>query len=143
MNSLIAAPSNSTDYISWTVSPRHSDLTAQSAAFGTVVDFMEMDDLAALRRQVEPAEIDQMLQRIETEFDIQPDCEPAELRRAATTAVALFKLVETHQIGSMAYFYVSVPGHEHEDIISSVILGCSMLTAVGVPVAGEYEIKNA
>jgi len=121
----------------------YSDLTAQSAAFGTVVDFMEMDELAALRRQVEPAQIDEMLKSIETEFDIQPDCDPVELRRAATTAVALFKLVETHQIGSMAYFYVSVPGHEHEDIISSVILGCSMLTASGVPVAGEYEIKNA
>ena len=43
----------------------------------------------------------------------------------------------------MAYFYASVPGHEHEDLISSVILGCSLLTASGVPVAGEYEIKNA
>lgn len=121
----------------------YSDLTAQSAAFGTVVEFLELDELAALRRGLDASEVDAMLARIETEFDIQPGCEPAELRRAAATAAALDKLVKAHDLGSMAYFYVSVPGHEHEDLISSVILGCSLLTAAGVPVAGEYEIKNA
>ncbi|MGV8853063.1 MAG: arabinose isomerase [Devosia sp.] len=121
----------------------YSDLTAQSAAFGTVVDFIEIDELAQIRRDLDSAEIDTMLARFAAEFDIEPACEPAELRRAAATAAALFELVERHQIGSLAYFYTSVPGHEHEDLISSVILGCSLLTAAGVPVAGEYEIKNA
>lgn len=121
----------------------YSDLTAQSAAFGTVVDFLEMDELAQVRQNLDPAEIDAMLARIESEFEIQPDCDPAELRRAASTSAALHKLVAAHDLGSMAYFFVSVPGHEHEDLISSVILGCSLLTASGVPVAGEYEIKNA
>jgi L-arabinose isomerase len=31
---------------------------------------------------------------------------------------------------------------DNEDAISSIILGTSLLTARGVPVAGEYEIKN-
>lgn len=121
----------------------YSDVTVQSAAFGTVVDFLEMDELAQIRQQLDPAEIDAMLTRIEGEFEIEPGCDPAELRRAASTSAALHKLVAAHDLGSMAYFYVSVPGHEHEDLISSVILGCSLLTASGVPVAGEYEIKNA
>ena len=121
----------------------YSDLTAQSAAFGTSIEFLEMDELAQFRRALDPAEIDAMLARIEAEFEIEPGCDPAELRRAAATAAALEKLVLAHDLGSMAYFYVSVPGHEHEDLISSVILGCSLLTASGVPVAGEYEIKNA
>lgn len=121
----------------------YSDLTVQSAAFGTVVDFLEMDELAQVRQNLDPAEIDAMLARIESEFEIQPGCDPSELRRAASTSAALHKLVAAHDIGSMAYFFVSVPGHEHEDLISSVILGCSLLTASGVPVAGEYEIKNA
>jgi L-arabinose isomerase len=121
----------------------YSDLTTQSAAFGTAIEFMEMDELAQLRRALQPSEIDAMLAVIEAEFDIEPGCDPAELRRAAATAAALIKLAQRHDLGSMAYFYVSVPGHEHEDLISSVILGCSLLTAAGVPVAGEYEIKNA
>ncbi|UXN75037.1 arabinose isomerase [Devosia sp. A8/3-2] len=121
----------------------YSDLTAQSAAFGTMVEFMEMDELASIRRALGEAEVDAMLARIEAEFDIEPECDPAELRRAAATAAALATPVTRHDLGSMAYFYVSVPGHEHEDLISSVILGCSLLTASGVPVAGEYEIKNA
>jgi L-arabinose isomerase len=121
----------------------YSDLTAQSAAFGTAIEFMEIDELGLLRRELLPSEIDAMLAIIRHEFEIQPGCDEAELRRAAATAAALVKLVKRHDLGSMAYFYVSVPGHEHEDIISSVILGCSLLTASGVPVAGEYEIKNA
>ncbi|MCD7060616.1 arabinose isomerase [Pelagibacterium xiamenense] len=121
----------------------YSDLTAQCAAFGTIIDFVEMDELAEIRNSLADAEVDAMLARIEAEFDIQSDCAPEELHRAARTAAALVKLVDTRGLGSMAYFYVSVPDHEHEDIISSVILGCSLLTASGVPVAGEYEIKNA
>ena len=57
--------------------------------------------------------------------------------------MALDRLVEKHDLGSLAYFAESVPGHDNEDTISSIILGNSLLTARGVPVAGEYEIKNA
>ncbi len=121
----------------------YSDMTAQCAAFGTTIDVLEIDELAAIRSELTDAEIEAAVTRIEEEFDIQPDCDPVEIRRAAATAAALFKLVERHDLGALAYYYESVPGHVHEDVIASVILGCSMLTASGVPVAGEYEIKNA
>nr|WP_272209639.1 hypothetical protein [Marinicella sp. W31]MDC2875456.1 hypothetical protein [Marinicella sp. W31] len=121
----------------------YSDLTAQCAAFGTVVDFLEIDELAALRQAASDAEVAAARARIEAEFDIEEGCDPAEIDRAALTAAALFKLVEKRRLGSMAYFYVSEPGHLHEDIIASIIPGCSMLTASGIPIAGEYEVKNA
>jgi L-arabinose isomerase len=38
---------------------------------------------------------------------------------------------------------MGVGNAENEETISSIILGTSLLTARGVPVAGEYEIKNA
>jgi L-arabinose isomerase len=43
----------------------------------------------------------------------------------------------------MAYYYKGSGNIDNEEAISSIILGNSLLTANGVPVAGEYEIKNA
>lgn len=121
----------------------YSDMTVQCAAFGTVIEVVEIDELAAIRADLEPAAVETALARIRDEFDIQPDCAVEELERAARTAAALFEMVERHGLGTLAYYYESTPGTAHEDVITSVILGCSMLTARGVPVAGEYEVKNA
>src|SRR5205807_6700548 len=53
------------------------------------------------------------------------------------------RLVAHHDLGSLAYYYMGSGNAENEDAISSIILGNSLLTARGIPVAGEYEIKNA
>jgi L-arabinose isomerase len=74
---------------------------------------------------------------------VQADCPPAELARAARTSVALDRLVKEHDLGSLAYYYMGTGNAENEDAISSIILGNSLLTARGIPVAGEYEVKNA
>ena len=44
-------------------------------------------------------------------------------------------------LGSLAYYYRGQG--ENGNTLSSIILGNSLLTARGVPVAGEYEVKNA
>ncbi|MDB5246880.1 MAG: putative L-arabinose isomerase protein [Segetibacter sp.] len=43
----------------------------------------------------------------------------------------------------MAYYYKGTGNSENEEAIASIILGNSLLTANVIPVAGEYEIKNA
>ena len=102
-----------------------------------------MDELAALRRAVSEDEIEARVQHFHDVFDVQPDCSDEELRRAARTSVALDRLVENHALGSLAYYYQGTGVPENEDAISSIILGTSLLTARGIPVAGEYEVKNA
>jgi len=121
----------------------YSDLTQQCAHFGGHIEVLEVDELAALRRQVSEAEIKNRVTEFCKTFDVQSDCPQEELERAARTSVALDRLVEAHNLGSLAYYYQGTGSAENEDAISSIILGTSLLTARGVPVAGEYEIKNA
>ena len=121
----------------------YSDLTQQCAHFGGHIEIIEVDELSALRRQVSDSEIKARVADFRASFDVQPDCLQEELERAARTSVALDRLVEVHKLGSLAYYYQGTGNPENEDAVSSIILGTSLLTARGIPVAGEYEIKNA
>jgi L-arabinose isomerase len=120
----------------------YSDLTRHCATFGGHIEILEVDELAALRREVKAEQIACRVARFRDLFDVQRDCAEPELERAARTSVALDRLVELHDLGSLAYYYMGVGVDENEDAISSIILGNSLLTARGVPVAGEYEVKN-
>ncbi|HEX8237507.1 MAG TPA: hypothetical protein VF600_16220 [Abditibacteriaceae bacterium] len=121
----------------------YSDLTQQCAWFGGHIEIVEVDELAALRREVPDNEISARVAHFHEAFAVQPDCSQAELQRAARTSVALDRLVKNHHLGSLAYYYMGTGNAENEDAISSIILGTSLLTARGVPAAGEMEIKNA
>jgi L-arabinose isomerase len=121
----------------------YSDVTQQCAYFGGHAELLEVDELAALRADVTDAQIKERVGHFRDVFDVQADCSPEELARAARTSVALDRLVEIHDLGSMAYYYMGTGNAANEDAISSIILGNSLLTARGIPVAGEYEVKNA
>ena len=121
----------------------YSDTTLQCATFGGHLEILEVDELAALRREVSAKQIKDRVAHFQKVFAVQPDCSQAELERAAKTSVALDCLVKEHDLGSLAYFYNGTGSLENEDAISSIILGNSLLTARGIPVAGEYEVKNA
>ena len=121
----------------------YSDTTLQCSTFGGHIEIVEVDELAALRRDVNARQIAERVAKFKRVFDVQPDCSRAELERAAKTSVALDRLVKEHDLGSLAYFYSGTGNAENEDAISSIILGNSLLTARGIPVAGEYEVKNA
>ena len=120
----------------------YTDVTQQCATFGGHVELLEVDELAALREGVTVEQIAGRVREFGEVFDVQPDCSQAELERAARTSVALDRLVAEKDLGSMAYYYMGSGNPANEDAISSIILGNSLLTARGVPVAGEYEVKN-
>ena len=120
----------------------YSDLTQQCAFFGGHVEILEVDELAALRTRVTKAQVADRVRHFHRVFDVQPDCLKSELERAARTSVALDRLVQQHKLGSMAYFYSGTGNPANEDTITSIILGTSLLTGRGIPVAGEMEIKN-
>jgi len=121
----------------------YTDLTQQYATFGGHIELIEVDELASLRKEVSSEEISVRINEFDQLFDVQEDCTIEELERAARTSVALDRLVDKYNLGSIAYYYKGEGNFDNEDTISSIILGNSMLTARGIPVAGEYEIKNA
>jgi L-arabinose isomerase len=120
----------------------YSDLTLQLAGFGGHIELIEVDELTALRRTVNEKEIAECLKLFNNMFDIDEACSITDLKEAARTSVAVDKLTEKHDLGSLAYFYSGTGVQDNEDTISTIILANSLLTSRGIPVAGEYEIKN-
>ena len=121
----------------------YSNLTLHCAVFGGHIEIIEVDELSFIRQQVTDREINDKVKIFQEIFDVQPDCSKFELERAARTSAALDQLVSRYSLGSMAYYHKGTGNPQNEDTMSSIILGNSLLTANGVPVAGEYEIKNA
>src|SRR5215471_731164 len=120
----------------------YSDFTQQCAYFGGHIEILEVEQLAKLWHDVTESEIKSKLAQFHEVFDIQNDCPAGELERVARTSVALDHLVQLHALGSLAYYHKGDGSSENENAMSSIILGTSLLTARGIPVAGKYEIKN-
>jgi L-arabinose isomerase len=121
----------------------YSDVTLQCTTFGGHAEIIEVDELSAIRREVTPGQVERRVADFRELFEVQADCAESELQKAARTSVALDRLVTGHELGSLAYYYSGTGNADNEETMSSIILGNSMLTARGVPVAGEYEVKNA
>jgi len=119
-----------------------TDLVQVSGRFGIHIEQLEVDELAELRRQAPENDIHAKELDIQKFFDVEDGCPQEEVLRAARAAVALDSLVSRNNLDMMAYYHKGVGIAENESVMSSIIVGTSMLTASGIPVAGEYEIKN-
>ncbi len=120
----------------------YSDMTNLSAKFGVRFKVLEVCELAATLPAITEAERQQKRAQVFESLSVDPACEDDELQRAFDTSVALDTLVARHQLGAMAYYYEGASGSPQENIITSVILGNTLLTERDIPVAGECEIKN-
>ena len=118
----------------------YSDLTQQAATFGNHFEIVEMCELSDLRKAVSDEDVSAKIEEFQQKFEVSAECEQSELERAAQTSVALDRLIEKHQLGSMAYYYEG--SGEYENIVTSVIAGNTLLTGRNIPIAGEYEVKN-
>jgi L-arabinose isomerase len=121
----------------------YTDITRQLSQFGGHIELIEVEELVSLRKNISEDEAAQRVSLFRETFDVTPECDEEELKKAAVTSLALELLVQKYQLGAIAYYYKGTGNDENENAIASIILGNSLLTANGVPVAGEYEIKNA
>jgi L-arabinose isomerase len=58
-------------------------------------------------------------------------------------SVGLDRLVEDFELDSLAYYHRGLDGEIHERLGAGMILGASLLTARGIPAAGEYELRTS
>lgn len=121
----------------------YTDITKISAVFGTHIELLEMCEVKKYRDEASREEIKKKIVEFKNSFDVVSECSKEEIERAARASIALDKLVEKHNLGSMAYYYEGVEGNEYENIVTSVIAGNTLLTGKNIPVAGECEVKNA
>ncbi len=129
----------------------HTDPTAFTATFGAHVKMLEMCELVKLSEAATESEIDEQIEEIKSIFEIcDPSVDPLtdyvqkeDLAFSARQAVALKKLVNTNKLSALAYYYKSEPGNPYEQIAANLIIGNTLLTSSGVPLAGEADLKTA
>lgn len=119
-----------------------TDLTQLCGTFGIQIEQLEVDELSSLRTQMSKAQITEARKAFDEFFHVEADCDESELQRAAITASALNHFVGSHDLDLLAYYHKGCGNPANEDTMTSIILGASMLTGHGIPVAGEYEVKN-
>jgi L-arabinose isomerase len=127
------------------------DPTAFSSAFGMHVDMIEMGDLKKRVDEATPGEVTAMRERIERFFTFpEPGSDKAIAGKvtaeaidiSARVAVGLERLVADYKLDGLAHYYRGLDGNEDEQLIANIIVGASLLTAKGIPVAGEGDLKN-
>ncbi len=129
----------------------YSDFTMLQSQLGLHVELLEMCDLDRSLGQVTQQEIAQKREEIETFFEISGDSpsDPRvkaptkeQLDWSATVAAAQERMVEAYDLDALSYYYHGSNDNHYEQVQSGFIVGHSLLTAKGVPCAGEGDIKT-
>ncbi len=129
----------------------HTDPTAFTRTFGSHVKMLEICELQKLYDEVTEAEISSKIDEIKGVFEIcPPSVDPltdyvqdSDLAYSAQIAVALDKLVKNNKLTSLAYYYKSENGTPYEQLAANLIIGNTLLTSLGIPLAGEADLKTA
>ncbi len=128
----------------------HSDPTVLTSAFGCHIVQTEPDDLMRQYKIVTDQQIKrkekQILQMFETP---DPQTDPIteklterDLHLAAKAAVALDAFIEEKDLDGLAYYYEAEEGSNMRQLVTSLIVGNSLLTAAGFPMCGESDLKT-
>lgn len=128
----------------------HADPTAIASTFGIHVPLLEIDEIVARYQSADPKAVQEKIMLIKKEFEMpEPKSDPItekltdiDLKNAAKAAVALDSLVADRDLSGLAYYYEGRPGSVTREVVSSLIVGNSILNAQGIPMCGEFDIKT-
>ncbi|QJU55689.1 L-fucose/L-arabinose isomerase family protein [Herbiconiux sp. KACC 21604] len=120
-----------------------TDLTLVQTQFGSHVEVLEFDDLRVRVDQVTDAQVADRVALARDLFTIDGSVNQEDFDWGARVSVALDRLVADFDLDSVAYYHRGLQGEQHERLGAGMILGSSILTARGIPMAGEYELRTS
>lgn len=129
----------------------HTDPTAFTAAFGSHVKMIEMCELVRLADEVTEDAVKDKIAEIRSVFNIcDPSIDPLtdyvseeDLALSARLACALETLTKNNRLTALAYFYKGEYGTKYEQFAANLIIGNTLLTTSGIPLAGEADLKTS
>ncbi|MER5625027.1 L-fucose/L-arabinose isomerase family protein [Streptosporangium sp. NPDC002544] len=120
-----------------------TDLTLVPVNLGGHVEVLEFDDLRVRVEKVTDAEVKERTGLAREVFELADTVNDEDFAWAARVSVGLDRLVEDFALDSLAYYHRGLDGEIHERLGAGMILGSSLLTARGIPTAGEYELRTS
>ncbi|MBA3842918.1 MAG: L-fucose/L-arabinose isomerase family protein [Actinobacteria bacterium] len=128
----------------------YSDFTQVHAQTGAHVEVLEIDDLAARVESAGAEEVANKGEEIRATFDlaevgldpVAAEITPEVFEWSSRVAVGLDSLVADFDLDGLTYYYRGVDGNLAEQVVAGLIVGNSLLTARGVPAAGEGDLKT-
>jgi len=127
-----------------------SDPTMLSGHFGLHIEMLEMGDLHKRVDAVSDEQMNARVKEIKDFFHFPPPgaekiagpVTEESLQWSARISVGLDAMVKDFDLTGLAYYYHGRYAQKYEDLIAGMIVGNSLLTGRGVPVAGEGDLKN-
>jgi L-arabinose isomerase len=128
----------------------YSDFTQVHAQTGAHVEVLEIDDLVERVEAADAAAVERKGEEIRATFDlaeagadpIAGEITPEVFEWSARVAVGLDRLVDDFELDGLTYYYRGGAGTVAERVAAGLIVGNSLLTARGVPAAGEGDLKT-
>ena len=129
----------------------YSDFTMFQGQTKAHLEVLEMCDLNRMMEAVTQREMEEKRREIEEFFYISDTggADPLaqkptkeQLNWSAKVAAAQERLVKEYDLDALAYYYHGAPGNAYEKLQGGFIVGHSLLTAKGIPCAGEGDLKT-
>ncbi len=128
----------------------HTDIAMHQAQLGTHIELLEMEDLQARTDAATDGEVAAKEAEIRATFAfvepgsgaIAAPVTDAALNDAARIACGLERMAADFALDGLAYYYRGLNNGPFEQLAAGLIVGNSLLTAHGIPTAGEGDLQT-
>ena len=120
----------------------YADFTRIQGLLGTHVELLEMEDLQQRVEAAGEADVAAKVAEVRLTFELEATADDESLVWSAQVACGLNRLVADFDLQGLTYYYRGLDGNVFERLGASLIVGNSLLTARGVPCAGEGDLQT-